>query len=38
MENCGIESAVAEKVVFRRLLKKAPAFAEAASCRQADAS
>jgi len=48
MENCDIESAVAEKVVFRRLLKKAPAFAEApalrkasgggASRRQADAS
>jgi hypothetical protein len=48
MENCDIELAVAEKVVFRRLLKKAPAFAEApalrkasgggASCRQADAS
>jgi hypothetical protein len=28
----------AEKIIFRRLLKKDPAFAEAASRRQADAS
>jgi hypothetical protein len=34
----GVDYQFAEKVIFRRLLKNVPAFAEAASRRQADAS